>query len=109
MYLQMEMKKNDHLSVAGLEEGILDIIVKNINFISSNRRVAESICMRLKSAGHSFSDDIRPNVQIFQFGITFVLWKNQSVLLDKVLLFPFFGFSVFELLLNFLYQPEGGI
>lgn len=38
----MEMQHNDHLAVAGLEYGVFDVVVKDVDFISAYRREAET-------------------------------------------------------------------
>lgn len=48
VYLEMEMKKNDHFSITRLENGVLDIVVQNIHFISTDGIVAESVGMRFQ-------------------------------------------------------------
>lgn len=38
----MEMQHNDHFPVAGLEYGVFDVIVQDVNFISAYWREAET-------------------------------------------------------------------
>jgi len=38
----MEVKYNDHLAVTRLEDGVFDIVVKNVHFIAADRREAET-------------------------------------------------------------------
>ncbi len=45
----MEMKEYNHLFLGGLEEGMLYIGIKNVYFVSLDRRVPEAIGMGLNS------------------------------------------------------------
>lgn len=67
------MQQYNHLSIARLKEGILDIIIKNIDLIPSNRREPEPIGMRFEGAAHSLGYNIGPYVQVLKFGIAFAL------------------------------------
>lgn len=40
--LEVEVDENDHLAVARLEEGVLDVVVEDVHFIAANRREAET-------------------------------------------------------------------
>ena len=40
------MKDDDHLPVARLEEGVFDVVVKDIHFVSADRREAETCAKR---------------------------------------------------------------
>ena len=46
--LQVEMNHHNHLFVARLKHGMLDILVQNINLITALRRVPEAVCMGLE-------------------------------------------------------------
>lgn len=37
LYPKMEMKQNNHFTVARLEESILDVIVENVHLITTHR------------------------------------------------------------------------
>ena len=49
----MEMKQNNHFSIAWLVESMLDIIVKYINFISTYRRVTKTVSMSFQNSNQS--------------------------------------------------------
>lgn len=34
-HLQMEVQHDDHLSIAGLENGMFDVVVKDVDFIAA--------------------------------------------------------------------------
>lgn len=103
---QMKMKKYYHFIVTRLEERILNIVIQDVDFVSAHRGVSETIDVSLQRPRHSFRNYIRPNVQIFQFGVSFIDGHHQSVLLDQIFLFPLFSFAGFEFLLDFFDQSE---
>lgn len=35
-YLEVEVQYNDHLPVTGLEDGVFDVVVKNVDFITTD-------------------------------------------------------------------------
>lgn len=35
-HLEVEVQNDDHLAVAGLEDGVLDVVVKNVHFIPAD-------------------------------------------------------------------------
>lgn len=41
-YLEMEVQYDDHLPVTRLEDGVLDVVIKNVHFISADRRETEA-------------------------------------------------------------------
>lgn len=108
-HLQVEVKENDHFAVARLEEGVLDVVVQNVHFVASHRRVTEPIGVRLEPTGHSLGHDVGPDVEILQLGVALVLRQYQRVLLNQVLLLALLGLAALELLLHLLDQPEGGV
>lgn len=61
---------------------------------------------RSELACHSFVDNVRPNVQIFEFGVAFVLRQDEYVLLYEIFLLLLFRFSRLEFFLNFFYDSE---
>ncbi len=71
--------------VAGLEEGVLDIVIHQIHFVSSQGRVAESVHMGFQSARDSLGDYIRSDVEILQSWVSLVLTQNQFVLFHNSL------------------------
>ena len=44
----MEMKQYDHLTITRLKEGVLYIVIKNVDFISSDGCVPKSIGVRFQ-------------------------------------------------------------
>ena len=65
MYLEMEMKKNDHFTITGLVKCMFDVVVKNVNFVSSNACVLEPVCVRLEDSAQPLLDNVGTNVQVF--------------------------------------------
>lgn len=66
----MEVQQDDHLVVAGLEEGVFDVVVEHINFVAAQRGVTETVDMGFQRAADPLSNDVRPHVKIlkrFQF------------------------------------------
>lgn len=41
-HLQMEVQHDDHLPVAGLEYGVFDVVVQDVDFIAAYRRETEA-------------------------------------------------------------------
>lgn len=41
-YLEVEVQHNDHLPITWLEDGVLNIVVKNVYFITTDRRETET-------------------------------------------------------------------
>ena len=41
-YFEVEMNENDHLSVARLEERVLDVVKEDVHFVASNRSKPET-------------------------------------------------------------------
>ena len=41
-YFEVEVNENDHLSVARLEERVLDVVEQNVHFVASNRSKPET-------------------------------------------------------------------
>lgn len=103
----MEMQKYDHLSVAGLKERIFNIVVQNVDLVSSDGGVTETVCVSFQTTGHSFANNVRPDVQILQFRVAFILREDESILFHQVFFLSFLGLSVFKLFLNLFYQSEG--
>jgi hypothetical protein len=62
----------------------------------------------LSFTSHALADDVGTNVQILQFGVSFVVADNEGVLLDQILLLLFLCLSVLELFLHLLDQTECG-
>jgi hypothetical protein len=44
----MEVKENDHFSIARLEECVLDVVVQNIHLVTAYRGVTEAIGVSLQ-------------------------------------------------------------
>jgi hypothetical protein len=44
----MEVKKDDHFTVARLEECVLDVVVQNVHLVTAHRGVAEAIGVSLQ-------------------------------------------------------------
>lgn len=38
--LQVEVEQDDHLAVARLEEGVLYVVVQDVDFVATNRRIS---------------------------------------------------------------------
>lgn len=70
--LEMEMQNDDHLAIARLEEGVLDVVVHNVNLVTANRGEAETIEVSLQSSMNSFGDNVWTNEEVLQFGIVLV-------------------------------------
>lgn len=55
------MQYDDHLTVTRLEDGVFDVVVKNVHFVTSDRRETET-CAGEGGVGereiHSFNDNI---------------------------------------------------
>ena len=47
---KVEMNHHNHFLVTWLENGMLDILVQNVDFITSLSSVSETICMCLQEA-----------------------------------------------------------
>ncbi len=58
--LEVEVKQDDHLAVAGLEEGVLDVVVHDVHLVAPDARVAESVGVRLQHTRQSFLYDVWP-------------------------------------------------
>lgn len=41
-YLEVEVQDDDHLPVTRLEDGVLDVVVKDVHFVAADRREAET-------------------------------------------------------------------
>lgn len=106
LYLEMEVEENNHFSITGLEESILNIIVQNINFVTPNGCVTKTIGVSFETAGHSFRHDVWSDVEILEFRVALILRQDESILFHEIFFFSFLGFAIFEFFLNFLYEPE---
>ena len=100
------MQENDHFSIAGLVKCVFDVIVEDVNFVTPNAGVLETIDMSLQYPTQPFLSQIRPNIQIFQLGVAFSLINDQPVLLDQVSLLLLFGLTGLVLFLDILDQSE---
>ena len=49
-YLEVEVKQHYHLSIGGLEEGMLHVIVEQVHFVSLEGGVTEAVNMSLKGS-----------------------------------------------------------
>ena len=105
-HLQMEMQKNDHFAIARLVKCVFDVIIEDVNFVTTNAGVLETIDMSLQYPTQPFLSQIRPNVQIFQLGVAFSLIDDQPVLLDQISLLLLFGLTGLVLFLDILDQSE---
>jgi len=45
---QVEVKQNDHLAVAWLEEGVLDVVVHDVDLVAPDAGVAEPVGVGLQ-------------------------------------------------------------
>lgn len=100
------MQQNDHFTIAGLVERVLDVVVQNINLVSANARVLKPIDVGFKHPREPLLDNVGPDVQVLELGVAFALINDQLVLLDQVGLFLLFGLPRFILLLDVLDQPK---
>ena len=64
------MNEDDHLSIARLEKCVFDVIVENVDFVSSDWSISKAIDVSFENAAETFLDNIRSNVEIFEFGIS---------------------------------------
>ena len=103
----MEMQENNHFTITRLVKSMLDIIIQNINLVSTNASILESIDMSFEDSREAFLGNIRPDIKIFQFGVSFSLIDHQLVLLDQISLFFLFRLPGLVLLLDVLDQLEG--
>ena len=101
------MQKDYHFTIAWLVKCMLDVVIKDVNFVSTNTRVLKSIDVRFQNTTQTFLCHIGTNVQIFQLGVAFAMIDNQLVLLHQICLFLFFCLSSFVLLLDVLNESEG--
>lgn len=44
------MQQNDHFTVAWLEKGVFYVIIQDVDFVTSNRSVSETVGVRLQSS-----------------------------------------------------------
>lgn len=105
----MEVQKNNHLSVARLEDGVPDIVVKDVHLITSDRCVTESISVCFQGPENALLCHIGTDVEVFELRVGLVLWQQERVLFDEILLFFFLGFAGFELLLHFFNQAKSRV
>lgn len=105
----MKVEEDDHLAITRVEECVLDVVVEHIDFVPTNGCVSESVAMSLQHSGEALLNDIRPNVEILEFGITLVRTDDQGVLFHEIRHFFLFGFASLVLLLNILDQSKGRV
>ena len=101
------MQENNHFTIAWLVKCMLDVVIKDVNLVSTNTRVLKSIDMRFQNTTQTLLSNIGTNIQVFQFGVAFPMVDNQFVLFYQICLFLFFCLSSFVLLLNVLNESEG--
>ncbi len=58
--LKVEVEQDDHLSVAWLEEGVLDVVVHDVHLVAPDARVAEPVGVRLQHTGQPLLHDVWP-------------------------------------------------
>jgi hypothetical protein len=103
------MQQNDHLSIARLEECMLDVVVQNIDFVSTDGRVSEAIGVGLEDSKQSLLHHVRPDVEIFELGVSFGLAEYEAVLLDQVRPLLLFSLASLVALLDLLDQAKGSV
>ncbi len=54
------MEQDDHLSVARLEESVLDVVVHDVHLVAPDARVAEPVGVRLQHTRQSLLHDVWP-------------------------------------------------
>ncbi len=54
------MEQDDHLAVAWLEEGVLDVVVHDVHLVAPDARVAEPVGVRLQHTRQSLLHDVWP-------------------------------------------------
>ena len=54
------MEQDDHLAVAWLEEGVLDVVVHDVHLVAPDARVAEPVGVRLQHTGQTLLHDVWP-------------------------------------------------
>ena len=102
----MEVQQDDHLSVARLEERVLDVVVQNVDLVPADRGVAEAVGVRLQHARETLLDDVGPDVEVFQLGIALAGAENEGVLLHEIGLLLVLRLASLESLLDVLDQLE---
>ena len=59
---QVEMQQNDHLTVAGLEQCVLNVVIQDVDLVPADGGVAETVAVRLQDARKTFLNNVWPNV-----------------------------------------------
>ncbi len=103
------MQKNDHLAIARLEKCMLDVVVQNVHFVATDRRVSEAVGVGLEDSRQALLSHIRPDVEILEFGISFRLAEYEAVLLNQIRLLLLLGLASLVALLDLLDQAKGRI
>jgi hypothetical protein len=101
------MQKNNHLPVARLEEGVLDVVVHDVDLVAADRRVSESVDVRLEGARKALLHNIRPDVEVLELGIALALRDHEDVLRHQIRLLLVVGLALLVALLDLLDQAEG--
>lgn len=127
------MQDDDHLPVTRLEDGVLDVVVKNVHFVAADRREAETwrreawslvelpVCprthrilaplptvgVRLQGALHPLLRDVGSDVKVFELRVAAVQVDDQRVLLDDALLFLLLRLPGLVALLHLFDDAEG--
>lgn len=124
------MQDDDHLPVARLEDGVFDVVVKNVHFVAADRREAETwrevywlvellmcpggadffpptVGVRLQGALHPLLRDVGSDVKVFELGVAAVQVDDQRVLLDDALLFLLLRLPGLVALLHLFDDAEG--
>lgn len=83
-----------------------DVVIKDVHFVTTDRSVAEAICMRLQRSKNAFLGDVGSNIKIFEFRIRLVLRQEKRVLLNQIFFFLLLSFACFEPFLHFFDEPE---
>jgi hypothetical protein len=107
--LQVEMQKDKHLIVTGLEERMLDVVVEDIDFISTQCNITETINVSFQLTHNTLGDDVRTDIDFLELWISLVGAQDQFVLLNCAFLFALFGFGGTITLLQLFDETIGGL
>ena len=75
-YLEMELQEDNHLSVAGLEKRVLDVVVHDVHLVSPDRGVPEAVHVRLEGAREALLYDVGSDVEILEKKLILLPSKN---------------------------------
>ena len=88
---------------------MLNVVVKDVNFVSANTGILEAVGVRLERSCQSFLSQVGSNVEIFEPWIAFAGVDDQLVLSDQVRLFFLLSLTSFVLFLNILDELERSV